>query len=218
MYRDESGWIAEYQRKGALWIHDGNPRRPHARLTSRNCSDGFFDSRPIIADQRLLQEAADDLCELLDIDLTRVDGVAGPKNGGTELARCMSSRISTLTGKPCFLVSPTKQGDGAERTMIFSASELPLLRDRAVLICDDVKSSGGSLEQTARAVSIAGGSVLTVMPTLVDRSGLEIDERGSIALIHRAMPMWKPEECPLCAAGSRALRPKDNWAALNAEY
>ena len=38
------------------------------------------------------------------------------------------------------------------------------------------------------------------------------------AVIDKAMPMWVPEECPLCQAGSEAIRPKGNWDRLTADY
>ncbi|OHA03649.1 MAG: hypothetical protein A3J10_00345 [Candidatus Sungbacteria bacterium RIFCSPLOWO2_02_FULL_54_10] len=34
------------------------------------------------------------------------------------------------------------------------------------------------------------------------------------ALLTRTVKTWKPEECPLHAKGSPALRPKEHWAEL----
>jgi len=36
--------ILKLTKLGALWIHDGNPQRPHALLTSGNHSNGFFNA------------------------------------------------------------------------------------------------------------------------------------------------------------------------------
>ena len=56
---------------------------------------------------------------------------------------------------------------------------------------------------------------------LVNRSGLtEVGGKKIVALIDRPMPMWTPDECPLCKAGSEAIRAKgsENWARLKATY
>ena len=70
MTRDTDGWIGQYKQKGALWIHDGNMRRPHALLTSGKHSSGFFNSRLVIPDEVLLRDAAAEDARLADL-LTR---------------------------------------------------------------------------------------------------------------------------------------------------
>lgn len=51
---------------------------------------------------------------------------------------------------------------------------------------------------------------------LVNHTGLkEINGMKIISLIDKEMPMWQPNDCPLCKAGSIAVRPKDNWELLN---
>jgi hypothetical protein len=54
----------------------------------------------------------------------------------------------------------------------------------------------------------------------VNRSGLtEVNGMKIVALIDHPMPMWAPEECPLCPQGSEAIRAKgENWARLTAAY
>ena len=86
---------------------------------------------------------------------------------------------------------------------------------------EDVLTTGGSVDLTAEAVTNAGGVVLPFVIILVNRSGLtEVNGKKIVALIDRPMPMWTPDECPLCKQGSEALRPKgtENWDRLNAEY
>ena len=54
---------------------------------------------------------------------------------------------------------------------------------------------------------------------LVNRSGMtELDGRKIIALIDHKMPIWTPDECPLCQQGSEAVRPKAHWDQLTADY
>ncbi len=222
MLRITEGWISQYQRKDALWIHDGNTKRPHALLTSGKHSNGFFNSRLVIPDEVLLREAASDLLELFAQqggDVSKVEGVVGPQTGATKLAQLVSEQISVRTRGKCFSASPAKSEVEGRKSMVFSDEDRDLLPGQLVLLSEDVLSTGGSVDLAAAAVVNAGGIVLPFLLVLVNRSGLaEVNGKKIVALIDRPMPMWTPEECPLCKCCSLALRPKDNWVLLNAPY
>jgi len=75
------------------------------------------------------------------------------------------------------------------------------------LVVEDVITTGGSTREVVQCVEAAGGAVVGV-GSLIDRSG------GSAAFAVRRVALatvsaatWKPEECPLCRAGSRAVKP-----------
>jgi orotate phosphoribosyltransferase len=222
MTRTKEQWIEEYKKMQALWIHDGNPKRPHALLTSGNHSGGFFNSRLVISNETLLKDAASDLVELLG-NTGEVEGfdiiiVVGPQTGATKLAELLSKAIHPYLGKVCSWASPAKKETGGNKSMVFSEEELWILSDEHILLCEDVITTGGSIELTDKAATDAGGIVLPLVLTLVNRSGLkEMNGKKIIALIDHPMPMWTPEECPLCKQGSEAVRPKDNWNLLNME-
>ena len=217
--RTEEQWISEYRKKDALWIHDGNPLRPHARLTWGKHSNGFFNSRLVIPDEVLLRDAAFDLLEMFTRqggNIEMVEGVVGPQTGATKLVELMAD----IRGDSCFWASPAKS-DRGEESMIFSPEEFALLAGKSVLPCEDVLTTGKSVGLTAKAVTKGSGIVLPFIVAIVNRSGLkEVDGRKIVALIDRNMPTWYPEKCPLCKQGSKALFPKDpvNWALLNAMY
>ena len=224
MLRTADEWITGYKKKDALWIHDGNPKRPHALLASGMHSNGFFNSRLIIPHEILLHDAAHDLLELFirqSGNIAQVHGVVGPQTGATKLAEFMSSKIRSLTNGHCFWASPAKEsrGEGDEKVMGFNEEELRLLPKKSILLCEDVLTTGGSVDLVAKAITSAHGTVLPFILVLVNRSGLtEASGNKIVALIDQPMPMWTPEECPLCKEGSEAIRPKDNWALLNAIY
>ncbi len=222
MPRNADGWISQYQQKGALWIHDGNPKRPHALLTSGKHSNGFFNSRLVIPDEVLLRDAAFDLLELFSQqggDVSKVQGVVGPQTGATKLAELVSDQITVFTRGECFWASPAKNESEGQKSMVFSDEDFGLLHGQSVLLCEDVLTTGGSVDRAATAVTNAGGIVLPFLLVLVNRSSLtEASGKKIVALIDRSMPMWTPDECPLCKDGSEAVRPKDNWARLNATY
>ncbi len=221
MTRTKEEWIKVYQEKQALWIHDGNPNHPHAELTSGKHSNGFFNSRLVIPDEILMCDAACDLTELLS-NSGEVEGFdlvfVGPQTGATKLAELLSEAIHPYAGKVCSWASPAKKEVLGQKSMVFSEEELWILPDEHVLLCEDVLTTGGSIELTEKAVTEAGGIVLPLVLTLVNRSGLkEVNGKKIIALIDHPMPMWEAHECPLCKGGSEAIRPKgeENWALLN---
>lgn len=219
MLRTQEYWVREYEQKGALWIHDGNPKRPHALLTSGKHSNGFFNSRLVISDENLLHDAASYLLHFFTEQsgkVSEVRVVVGPQTGATKLAEFLSIEVMASTGNGCFWASPAKHESEGKKSMIFSEDELVYLPDQTVLLCEDVLTTGGSVDLTVTAVTNAGGIVLPFILVLVNRSGLtEVAGKKIIALIDHPMPMWTPDECPLCKEGSEAIRPKgENWARL----
>ena len=229
MFRNTDQWVERYKSKGALWIHDGNRHRPHARLSPNENmvslhSNGFFDSRPVIEDESLTGEAASDLLQLFREqggDISKVQGCVGPQKGATKLAKIGSEWVYSHNIRPCFWASPAKHEEAGKKSMVFSDSERSKLSGRMVLPWEDVLTTGSSVGLMVRAVEEAGGIVLPYVLVLVNRSGLQqVDGRRIVALIKRDMPKWEATNCPLCAKGSKAIRPKEgeNWDLLNASY
>lgn len=218
-----SRWVDEYQKLGALWMHDGNPRRPHALLTSGKHSSGFFNSGLVTSDPRLIVEACVDLagavCE--QVNVQAINYVVGPAMGAIVIAHCLA-RALNITDRPCLSSFTEKEASPDDpRRMVLKRTSLQLGDE--VLVVEDVLTTGGSAEQTIEAVTVAGGHAAPVVAVLVNRSGLSVVRGGRriVALIDHPMPTWKPEECPMCRGlGSEAIRPKgaENWARLNATY
>jgi orotate phosphoribosyltransferase len=221
MFRNEREWVEVYQGLDALWFHNGNPATPHAELASGKHSDGFFNSRLVIPDYNLLGQAASDLVEKLAssgrINLSMVDVVVGPQTGATKLAMFVAESISARSGKFCSFASPEKVEVGGVKSMRFSLLEAEMLPRRKILLVDDVNTTGGSADLAAKAAVACGGTVFNNVLVLVNRSGQEhAMGRKVISLINRRLSMWEPSECPLCKQGSKAIKPKDNWAQLTA--
>ncbi|MEK7630726.1 MAG: phosphoribosyltransferase family protein [Patescibacteria group bacterium] len=216
-------WIKKYQEKQAFWLHDSNPRRPHALLTSGKHSGGYFNSKLVTEDATLLGEASRDLVDQLlqdsSFDINDIDRVVGPQTGATRLAESIATEVTIKRGRLCAWASPAKAGEGEHKTMVFTDTKVGL--GEKVLLVEDVLNTGGSIRLTAQAVEVAGGSVLPYTAVLVNRSGFnEVDGRKIISLINHSMPIWVPEKCPLCKVGSEAIRPKgiESWQQLNASY
>lgn len=227
----EKVWIGAYERAGALWIHDGNPQRPHAKLSSGKHSNGFFNSELVMEVPFNLDLATAELVEKASsvVDLMEVDSVNGPAMGAITVAHDIARHIARATigssnglrrnNRPlCRRVYTEKKSD-ADKEMAFKRTSIK--PGESVLLCEDVLTTGGSVASAARAVESAGGAVLPFVLALVNRTGAtEVGGRAIIALIDRHMPIWEPCDCPLCQQGSEAIKPKEaeNWSRLNAQY
>jgi len=78
--------------------------------------------------------------------------------------------------------------------------------ERAFVV-EDVVTTGGSTREVFEVVRKYGGQVVGA-GSLIDRSGGTVDlgvPRHALTVLE--VPTYKPEECPLCKAGSSAIKP-----------
>lgn len=213
-YYDQAGWIDVFEKLGCLWMHDGNPNRPHAHLTSNNNhSSGYFNASLLIENILILAKACHDLMlklpPLQDKNGTVICGSAmGAVTIAYELARQLNSPRAIFT---------EKTSDGAMAIKRFN------VKDANVLMVEDVATTFSTTVKSIAALEAAGAIVLPTVGIIVNRSGMTSigdgdSSRNVVALIEKELPIWTPDECPLCKADSKAVRPKDNWDLLNATY
>ena len=78
---------------------------------------------------------------------------------------------------------------------------------RSYVVAEDVVTRGGRVQETIDLVEAGGGRVAAVA-VLVDRSGGRAKfGYPMFSLIKMEPVVWKPEECPLCGDGSKAVHP-----------
>lgn len=221
MYKSPPEWEAELKELGALRYHDGNMLRPHYLLTSGKHSNGFCNCEILMENTTLLTKACYDLVALLKqagLDIALPDRVVGPAMGAITIAHEVALHMGVARNRPClraYVEKPTEPGG----PMTFTRTAIK--PGERVLLVEDVLTTGGSVERARAAVEKAGGEVLPFVAVLVNRSGLvHLDDVPIIALVHKCLPTWEPDECPLCTQGSEAIRPKgtENWARLTADY
>ena len=76
-----------------------------------------------------------------------------------------------------------------------------------ILVVEDVITTGGSTRECIAALEAAGGSVIGAA-SIIDRSNGSADVGVSrIFLAGIDVPSYKPEDCPMCAAGSSPEKP-----------
>ena len=122
--------------------------------------------------------------------------VAGPTTGGIILAFEVARQLGVRG------IFAEKEGE--ERTFRRGFSLNPGER---VLIADDILTPGGSIRQVMSAVARHKG-VLVGIGVLVDRAEQALDFGVPLFSCHRSQTItYKPEECPLCAAGVPLVKP-----------
>jgi orotate phosphoribosyltransferase len=76
-----------------------------------------------------------------------------------------------------------------------------------VLVVEDVVTTGGSTRETMDAVTRAGG-IVAGAGSVIDRSGGNVDLGvARVALLTLEVPTYQPDTCPLCKAGTVAVKP-----------
>ena len=146
---------------------------------------------------------AQDLIELMPASIVEdADVVAGPVTGGALLAHTIAGLLDSRRAltQPARLFAPFAP-DG-ERGLALKAFYRGLIRGKRVLLADDVRNTGQTLERCAALVREAGGMVIGTVE-IYDRMEA-ITDLGvpNIALAEYRAPDNVPaSECPLCRAG-----------------
>lgn len=140
------------------------------------------------------------------------------------LGSALAVRLRELAGAPSIVIAPALGGilvaHEVARALdirgLFAERQDGVLKLRRgfkiepgerCLVVEDVVTTGGSTRETMEVVTRAGGVVIAA-GSLVDRSGGRTDlgiPRVSLAVLD--VPTYPPEGCPLCRAGSEAVKP-----------
>lgn len=122
--------------------------------------------------------------------------VAGPTTGGIILAH----EVGRQLGKCAIYAEKEGNIRTFRRGLSISAGE-------RVLVVDDVLTTGKSIREVTSAVKKQGGKVIGI-GVLVDRSEDNPDFGAPLfSTLKVETPTYKPEECPLCAAGVPITKP-----------
>jgi len=198
----------------AVWIHSGNPREPHAELTSGGCSNGFFDCMRVLRYPNLNEILARQLAVRLISRLDKkIDWVIGSPYG----AITFSYEVARVLGAVHGFVEkdPT---DPKGKRMVWRRMIIP--KGSVVLQIEELITAGGTFKEVRRAV-VEGNeypvNFLSIVGALVHRSPrlpADYGDREVIALVEKEIWAVDQSDCPLCRRGSPRYRPKSNWEKL----
>ena len=178
----------------ALYRQSGALLEGHFRLTSGLHSPGYLQSALVLQHPVHAEALGRALADRLHS--TTPTAVLSPALGGLiighEVARALGIRA---------IFAERVDGKLALRRG-FSLSSA----DRVVVI-EDVVTTGGSTRETV-AVAVDAGAPVVGAGSIIDRSGGASEVGAPFhALVALQLPTYNPESCPLCQAGTPAVKP-----------
>lgn len=239
-----ANWIARayereqgLQQRGVYWRHDGNPKRPYARLRSGLISNGYFNGAVMAESPALLDYAVRELiyeygertghpisaiAQLLSrkppSDLP--NRVVGPAMGAITLAHEVARLLDNM-----FALDGNVRTSFAEKqedVFVFKRN-LPRTGERIMLV-EDTITTAGSIRKVRTAVTTLLGEVSfsNYLMVLCNRTGQqEIDGMEIISYVDSVFHTWEEGNNPF--TGGKELVPvvenvKENWDLLTKDY
>lgn len=176
-----------YERTGGLL-------RGHFLLSSGLHSDVYLQSALVLQHPIHAEALCRELAKPFKGDSVQV--VLAPAIGGILVAH----EVARALGARCLF---GEREDGVMRLR----RGFSLEHGERCLVVEDVITTGGSTREVIRVVEAAKG-VLVGVGALIDRSGGTAQfpvKKAALATL--TVPTYKPEDCPLCKAGTPAVKP-----------
>lgn len=169
----------------------------HFRLRSGLHSNRFFQAALALQYTDLAAQLCADLAERVRQQDLAVDTVISPAIGGIVVGQEVGR---TLGCRALFAEKETDDNLVLRRGFRIERAE-------NVLVCEDVVTRGGRVQQTVDLVRQHGGAVAGVA-VLVDRSGGTVDFGVPfVRLLELDLETYPPDSCPLCQQGGSAEKP-----------
>lgn len=218
----------------AYWRHPGakSPKAPHAVTVEGLCTNGFIDTLAVLAYPNLRRIFARQMERVVvrhlretnvgkTLDLWKMRPfywVIGSAYASIQFSGDVAYRLSaTRSG---FM----ERGEGKEQLW----TRFPIKEDETVLQVEELVTTAATLRRVREGIRrgnqvLGGATNISFAPfsaSLVHRSTETEFEGGPILYCyHFDIATWKPEDCPLCTAGSERIekpKKKGNWARLTA--
>ncbi|MCA9372077.1 orotate phosphoribosyltransferase [Candidatus Woesebacteria bacterium] len=128
-----------------------------------------------------------------------IDTVVGPALGGIILSQWTAYHLSQFKGKKVYGVYTEKD---AEKNQIFTRGYDVFVRNKKVLVVEDLTTTGGSVQKVINSVRVAKGKVVGVC-VMVNRNPKEVNAAGLgvplfVPLAEYPAEAWEATDCPLC--------------------
>ena len=182
----------------------------HFLLSSGNHSEFYLQSAKVLEDPQLAGQLADELAAIIEKAGVKFDSVCSPALGGIlagyELARAAKKR---------FIFT-----ERVDRVMSLRR-DFEVHKGERFIVCEDIVTTGGSALESARLIEDLGGEVVG-FAALANRGFCKVAnlagssakggaklpaDKPFFALGNFEFEIYGPATCPLCAAGSKAIKP-----------
>jgi len=181
----------------------------HFILSSGNHSNRYLQSAKVLEEPKRASILADALAKMIKNSGIEIDTVCAPALGGIlagyELARALEVRS---------IFVERKEGQMELRR------GFEVKKGEKILICEDIITTGGSAMEASKIIEELGAEVVA-FASLANRGfckrvGADSSPKTEcklptnkplFALADFTFEMFSPKECPLCKAGSTAIKP-----------
>lgn len=193
----------------AIYMNANAMLEGHFKLSSGNHSQYYLQSAKVLEDPKTAKLLADALALKIQENGIKIDTVCAPALGGLIAGFALATALD-------------KRSIFAERVN----GEMQIRRGfeitpgEKVLICEDIITTGGSAMEAAKAIEALGGEVVGFAALanrgFCKREGSDLERKSNcalpsdkplFALADFNFEMYAPENCPLCADGSEAIKP-----------
>lgn len=194
---DEPGGVEA--RVQEMLRHSGALLEGHFELSSGRHSNGYVQCALLLEEPSRARQIGGWLADRLR--RFEPESILSPALGGVVIGH----ETAAALGVP-FRFTERKQGVMSLRR------GFRLRRGERIAVVEDVVTTGGSSGEAA-AVAVAQGAAWVATAAIIDRSGGENPFSVPFeSLMRLELPTWMPAECPLCAAGSAAVKPGSRGA------
>jgi orotate phosphoribosyltransferase len=129
----------------------------------------------------------------------QIDAVLAPAIGGVLLGHGVARELSRFQEKNILSVyaEPTP-----EKTFVVKRGYDQLIRDKKVLVVEDILTTGGSVRKVVETARKIPCEIIGVS-ALCNRGGITSGDLGEVpvlkSLFNVTLEAWDPKDCPLCA-------------------
>ncbi|WP_456382647.1 orotate phosphoribosyltransferase [Hydrogenimonas sp.] len=181
----------------------------HFKLSSGNHSEYYLQSAKVLEDPETAKVLAEALAKQIRDYGLEVETVCSPAIGG------LIAGFALATALGCRYIFTERVEGKMTLRRGFEVKE-----GEKILICEDIVTTGGSAMEAAAEVERLGAEVVgfaalanrgfcqRVDSDLARKPNCRLPEdKPFFALADFDFPMYTPEECPMCKAGSEAVKP-----------
>jgi orotate phosphoribosyltransferase len=181
----------------------------HFKLSSGNHSQFYLQSAKVLEDPKRAKLLADALAAQIKESGIAIDTVCAPALGGLIAGFALAQALDVR-----YIFAERVEG---EMTIRRGFEVKP---GEKVLICEDIITTGGSAMEAGAVVEELGGEIVAFAALanrgFCQRQNSDIARKANcklpegmpfFALADFDFEMYAPDECPLCKAGSEAIKP-----------
>jgi hypothetical protein len=206
----------------ACWFHDGDPESPHAELASGFCSNGYISCPQLLKMPNVNYILANQLAmklKHLGVKKDEVQWAVGSAYSAITFSYEVAKILNLYHGY-------TQKDINDPQKQVWKKFEIP--EGATVLQIEELITTSNTFRAVRKAIRKGNRNHINFLPiigTLVHRppekrSYYIFDDEGKkveavvVALIEKEIWAVDPLECPLCRAGSKRYKPKENWEKL----